>query len=59
MLGKIISVTDIYIICRYSDMRKLIDDFCAIIKGRLRLEKYITKFLMLVVTVMTISKDTG
>ena len=33
MLGDIAKAEDIYIVCGYSDMRKSIDGFAAIIKG--------------------------
>ena len=38
MLGDITAATDIYIICGYTDMRKSIDELCAIISDPLHFE---------------------
>lgn len=38
MLGDITSVSEIYVICNYTDMRKSIDGLCAIVKDQLHFD---------------------
>ena len=38
MLGDISMVTELYVICGYTDMRKSIDGLCTIIKEQLHME---------------------
>ena len=38
MLGDITIATELYVICRYTDMRKSIDGLCTIIKDQLHME---------------------
>ena len=38
MLGNISVADEVYILCDYTDMRRSIDDFCAIVQDRLHME---------------------